>query len=83
VKGVIPVVSIVQQLVEARNKIPKDTFDVQGLITAATDAIALVRAAKFELNMRRRDNIKPEINVDYKHLLIINTVFVSDFCFSI
>ena len=29
---------------------------------------ALVGAANFELNMRRRDNIKPELNEDYKHL---------------
>ena len=68
VKGLIPVVSIVQRLVDARDKIPKDALDVAGLIRVATDAIALIGAANFELNMRRRDNIKPELNEDYKHL---------------
>lgn len=68
VKGVIPMVSIVEKLVAARDKVPKDALDVPGLIKAATDAIALIGAANFELNMRRRDNIKPELNEDYKHL---------------
>ena len=53
---------------EARDKIPADTLDVPGSITAAIDAIALIGAVNFELNMRWRDNIKPELNDDYKHL---------------
>jgi len=50
--------------VKARDKIPKDALDVPELIRAATDAIALVGAAYLELNMRRRDNIKPEFGND-------------------
>ena len=61
-------VSIVEELVEAKDKVPKDVLDVPALIRAATDAIALTGAANFELNMRRRNNIKPELNEDYKHL---------------
>ena len=38
------------------------------LIRAANNAIILVGVANFELNMRCRDNIKPELNEDYKHL---------------
>ena len=68
VKGVIPIVSIIGRLVEARYKIRADTLDVPGSIRAAIDAIALIGAANFELNMRRRDNIKPELNENYKHL---------------
>lgn len=68
VKGLIPVVSIIEKLVQARDKIPKDALDAPELIRAATDAIALIGTANFELNMRRRDNIKPELNEDYKHL---------------
>lgn len=34
---------------------------------ARTKAIALVGAANLELNLRRRDNIKPELKQDYKH----------------
>jgi len=61
--------------VKARDKIPKDALDVPELIRVATDAIALVGAANFELNMRRRDNIKPELNEDYKHLCSISVPF--------
>ena len=68
VKGLVPVVSVTENIVQARGKIPEDVLDVPELIRAATDAIALVGAANFELNMRRRDNIKPELNEDYKHL---------------
>jgi len=68
IKGLIPVVSVIEKFVKATDKIPKDALDVPELIRAATDAIALVGAANFELNMRRRDNIKPELNEDYKHL---------------
>ena len=68
VKGLVPIVSVIEKLVKARDKIPKDALDVPELIRAATDAIALVGAANFELNMRRRDNINPELNEDYKHL---------------
>lgn len=32
--------------------------------------MALIGAANFELNMRRRDSIKPELNEDYKHLCL-------------
>lgn len=68
VKGLVPIVSVIEKLVKARDKFPKDALDVPELIRAATDAIALVGAANFELNMRRRDNIKPELNEGYKHL---------------
>ena len=51
-------VSIVEKVVQANDKVPKDALYVPGLITAATDAIALIGAANFELNIRRRDNIK-------------------------
>ena len=68
VKGFVPVVSVIEKLVKARDKIPKDVLDVPELIRAVTDVLALVGAANFELNMRRRDNMKPELNEDYKHL---------------
>ena len=58
VKGVIPVVSIVEKVVEAKDKVPKDALNIPGLIRAATNAIALIGATNFELNIRRRDNIK-------------------------
>ena len=56
VKGLIPIVSIVEKLVQAQDKIPKDALDAPELIRAATDAIGLIGAANFELNE------------DYKHL---------------
>ena len=54
----IPMVSIVEKLVEAKDKVPKDALNVPGLITAVTDAIVLIGATNFELNIWRRDNIK-------------------------
>ena len=48
-------VSTVEKLVEAKDKVPKDALDGQGLTRAAADAIALLGAANLELNMRRRD----------------------------
>ena len=58
VKGVIPMVSIVEKLVEAKDKVPKEALNIPGLIRAATNTIALIGATNFELNIRRRDNIK-------------------------
>jgi len=56
VKGLVPVVSVIEKLGKARDKIPKNALDVPELIAAATDAIALVGATSFKLSMRRRDN---------------------------
>ena len=53
VKGLVPIVSVIEKFVKARDKIPKDALDVPELIRAATDAIALVGAANFEFDMRR------------------------------
>lgn len=39
VRRLIPVVSIVEKLVDARDKIRNDAFDAPELIRAATDAI--------------------------------------------
>ena len=68
VKGVTPIVKIIQAVINAREKVPWETLNVEGLLIAGTDAIALFGPANFELNMRRQDNIKPELNDDYKHL---------------
>ena len=70
-KGIISVVSVSQNLVNARDKISKNALDVR----AATDAIALIGTANFKLYMRRRDNIKPELNEDYKHLCFSSVPF--------
>ena len=78
VKGVIPMVFIVEKLVAAKDKVPKDVLDVLGLIKSATDAIALVGAKNFELNMRCRDNIKLELNKDYKHLCSSSVPFTEE-----
>lgn len=67
VKGVIPIVSLIEKLINSREKIG-DVFDVDEVVKKATDSIALIGAANFDLNMRRRDNIKHELNEDYKHL---------------
>ena len=65
INGLIPVVSVVEKLVEARDKIRKDAFDAPELMRAVTDAIALIGVTNIELNTRCKDNIKPELNEDY------------------
>jgi hypothetical protein len=61
-------VSIVEQLVKVQNQIQPEVMDVESAIKTATDSVALLGAANFGLNMQRRDNVKPELNADYKHL---------------
>ena len=51
-------VFIVEKLVEAKDKVPKEALNIPGLIRAATNTIALIGATNFELNIQRRDNIK-------------------------
>ena len=50
-KAVIPMVPIVEKLVEEKDKVPNDVLNVPGLIRAATDATALIGAANFKMNM--------------------------------
>ena len=70
VKGVTPIVNIIQALLQAKDKTPTDALNVEGLLKAGTDAIALFGAANYELNMRRLDSIKHELNDDYRHLCL-------------
>ena len=44
---------------QALNKIPYDALDI---FQMTTDVIALIGATNFELNMQRREQIKPELN---------------------
>ena len=80
VKGVTPIVNIIQALLHAKDKIPNEALNVEDLLKAGTDAIALFGAANYELNMRRRDSIKHELNDDYRHLCS-PTVPFTDFLF--
>ncbi|PFX19912.1 Pro-Pol polyprotein [Stylophora pistillata] len=80
VKGLIPVVSMAEKLVQAQDKIPKEALDAPDLIRAATDAIALIGAANFQLNMQCRENIKPMQKEDYKHMSSSSVPF-TDFSF--
>ena len=63
-KGIIPVVGVVEQLVKVQEKISEELLDIPSLIRTATDPVAFLGAA----NLQRRDNIKQELNADYKHL---------------
>ena len=79
-KGIIPIVLAVEQVVKVQDKISEELLDIPSLIRTATDSVALLGAANFGLNMQRRDNIKPELNADYKHLCS-PTVPFTDFLF--
>ena len=79
-KEIIPIVLVVEQLVKVQDKILEELLDIPSLIRTATDSVALLGAANFGLNMQRGDNIKPELNADYKHLCS-PTVPFTDFLF--
>ncbi|XP_067025278.1 uncharacterized protein [Acropora muricata] len=79
-KGIIPIVSVIEQLVKVQDKISPEILDIAPLIKTATDSVAILGAANFGINMQRRDNIKPELNADYKHLCS-PTVPFTDFLF--
>ena len=79
VKGVTLRVNIIQALLQAKEKIPNDSLNVEDLLKVGTDAIALFGAANSEINMRRRDGIKHDLN-DYRHLCS-PTVRFTDFLF--
>ena len=54
---------------QARDKIPYDALDIFQTVKMTTDAIALFGATNFELNMRRPEQIKPELNNDNKNFM--------------
>ena len=54
--------------------------DISALVKQATDSIALSANVNYELNMRRREAIRPNLNQDYKHLCS-STVPVTDYLF--
>ena len=56
-KGNIPIVLAVEQVVKVQDKISEELLDIPSLIRTATDSVALLGAANFGLNMQRRDNI--------------------------
>ena len=78
-KGIIPIVSVIE-LVKVQDKISPEILDIASLIKTATDSVAILGAANFGINMQIRDNIKPELNADYKHLCS-PTVPFTDFLF--
>ena len=53
---------------QARDKVPYDALDIFQTVKMTTDAIALFGATNFELNMRRLEQSKPELNNDNKKL---------------
>ena len=76
-KGIIPIVLVVEQLVKVQDKISEELLDIPSLIRTGTDSVALLGAANFGLNIQRRDNIKPELNADYSvHLQCHSQIFL-------
>ena len=72
-KGIIPIVLVVEQVVKVQDKISEELLDIPSLIRTATDS------ENFGLN-KQRDSIKPELNAHYKHLCS-PTVPFTDFLF--
>lgn len=74
------VVFVIEKFVKVWDKIFKDVLDVLELIRVVIDVIVLVGVVNFELNMWCRDNIKFELNEDYKYLCF-SLVFFIEFLF--
>ena len=80
VKSAIPSVQAIEALNNVQDKIPKEVLDVPALMKQLSDGIALSACVNYELNMRRREAIKPDLNQEYKHLCS-STVPVTEFLF--
>ena len=80
IKSAIPSVQAIETLNKVQDQIPKDILDVPALMKQLSDGIALTAGASYELNMRRREAIKPDLNQEYKHLCSL-TVPVTEFLF--
>lgn len=80
IKSAIPSVQAIEALNKVQDQIPKDILDVPALMKQLSDVIALTACATHELNMRRREAIKPDLNQEYKHLCS-PTVPVTEFLF--
>jgi hypothetical protein len=48
--------NIIKALIQAQEKIPEKTLNVEGLLKSGTDAIALLGTTNFELNMQKTLN---------------------------
>ncbi|XP_077978034.1 uncharacterized protein LOC144433587 isoform X1 [Glandiceps talaboti] len=68
IKSVTAMVNVVDTLLKAHNDKTSGDMDMKHLIKTGTDAIALSAYANFELNMRRREFIKPDLHQNYRHL---------------
>ena len=76
----MPSVQVIETLNKVQDKIPTDTLDVPAVMKQLSDGLALASCASYELNMRRREAIKPDLNQEYKHLCS-STVPVTEFLF--
>ena len=68
IKSIIPLVSIVETVLKAQEHVESRVLDIPAFVKQATDSISLSANANYELNMRRREAIRPVLNQDYKHL---------------
>lgn len=63
-KGLCALTTAVNKLLGNLSSIPSGNE----ILLEATDAFALIANANLELNQRRRELMKPDLNNDYKHL---------------
>ena len=54
-KGIISIVSVIEQLVKVQDKISPEILDIASLIKTTTDSVAMLGAANFGINMQRRE----------------------------
>ena len=66
-KGIIPVVGVINSLM-SRPAATQGIPDFKSEITKLLDAVAIIGHANQELNVRRRDLIKPDLNKQFSGL---------------
>lgn len=93
IKGVIEITKMLNSMLEMKTKtnVDKTSSSDEGNVEASTkidklidkgmSAIEMLSHANYELNMRRRECIKPDLNEDYQTSLFSSSVPVNSFLF--
>ena len=89
IKGVIEVTKMLNEMLDLKSKANdesvNDSIDYESklnqLIDKGMSAIEMLSYANFEINMRRRECIKPDLNEDYQTSLFSSSVPVNNFLF--
>ncbi|XP_033730056.1 uncharacterized protein LOC117319330 [Pecten maximus] len=71
VKGLVPLVQVVETLIKSKTE--KKQLDVQSLVKQLFDSFHMISSGTQEINPRRRELIKPDLNGQYGQLCVQQT----------